>query len=95
MGTWGPKGERRVTSDAYWRQPLTWAKVAGHPEFADQPRPRVFCASLADVFESRRDLIEPRARLVRLIYDTPELDWLILTKRPAGAWAMWREACRL
>lgn len=44
-------------------------------------RPRVFCASLADVFDNqvpdawREDLFE-------LIRTTPNLDWLLLTKRP-------------
>jgi len=37
---------------------------------------------MADVFEDRLDLDEPRARLFRLIAETPELDWLLLTKRP-------------
>lgn len=46
---WGPlpKGTRILTSDAYWKQPLKWnreAAVAGE-------RRRVFCSSLADVFE--------------------------------------------
>jgi protein gp37 len=37
---------------------------------------------MADVFEDRRDLDAPRARLWQLIEDTPNLDWLLLTKRP-------------
>lgn len=47
-------------------------------------RPRVFCASLADVFDEevpddwRDDLFE-------LIYKTKNLDWLLLTKRPEKA----------
>jgi protein gp37 len=48
-------------------------------------RPRVFCASLADVFEDREDLVEPRRRLMALIATTPALDWLLLTKRPENA----------
>ena len=43
---------------------------------------RVFCASMADVFESRSDLVAHRQRLLNLIADTPNLDWLLLTKRP-------------
>jgi protein gp37 len=42
----------------------------------------VFCASMADVFEHRHDLDEPRQRLWSLIEATPMLDWLLLTKRP-------------
>lgn len=45
-------------------------------------RARVFCASLADVFERRDELIPWRADLMTLIGATPNLDWLLLTKRP-------------
>lgn len=37
---------------------------------------------MADVFERRRELNEPRSRLWNLIVSTPMLDWLLLTKRP-------------
>lgn len=43
---------------------------------------KVFCASMADVFEDRRDLDHARCMLWRVIRQTPNLDWLILTKRP-------------
>ena len=43
-------------------------------------RRRVFCASLADVFDNEVDP-QWRADLFRLIADTPHLDWLLLTKR--------------
>lgn len=45
--SWGPQGTRRVAAESYWRQPLKWdreAKECGE-------RRKVFCASLADVFE--------------------------------------------
>lgn len=45
-------------------------------------RPRVFCGSMCDVFEARPELDAPRDRLSRLIEQTPNLDWLLLTKRP-------------
>jgi protein gp37 len=45
-------------------------------------RQRVFCASLADVFEQRPELEPWRVELFDLIARTPSLDWLILTKRP-------------
>jgi protein gp37 len=48
-------------------------------------RRRVFCASMADVFENRAELDPLRARLWQLIADTPALDWLLLTKRPDRA----------
>lgn len=47
-------------------------------------RMRVFCASLADVFEDRAELIPWRGDLFTLIHETPNLDWLLLTKRPEG-----------
>jgi protein gp37 len=75
---WGHKAPRRFFSDAHWKEPLAWnrdAAAAGHRE-------RVFCASMADVFEDRRDLDEHRNRLWQLIADTPQLDWQLLTKRP-------------
>lgn len=49
---------------------------------ADGKRRRVFCASMADVFERRSDLRTWRDRLWELIEQTPMLDWLLLTKRP-------------
>lgn len=45
--TWGPNGTRVKTGDAYWRKPLKWNREAER----DGVRRRVFCASLADVFE--------------------------------------------
>lgn len=75
---WGTGAPRLMRSPAYWREPLKWAKAAR----AAGERRRVFCASLADVFEDRLDVIDARARLFGLIEQTPELDWLLLTKRP-------------
>ena len=45
-------------------------------------RKRVFCASMADVFEIRKELNPWRSKLWELILRTQNLDWLILTKRP-------------
>src|SRR5262249_60922456 len=50
---------------------------------AQKPRKPVFCASLGDVFEDRRELDGPRERLWKIIEETDAgLDWLLLTKRP-------------
>jgi protein gp37 len=86
LGTWGPKGERVIAAESYWKQPYKWDKEAA----ATGERRRVFCASLADVFEgpqtmpeaSRRPVSAARLRLFRTIFETPNLDWLLLTKRP-------------
>jgi protein gp37 len=75
---WGPKGTRQVTATANWRKPVAWNRVA---EAAGR-RDRVFCASLADVFEDREDVRDARLYLLDLIRQTPNLDWLLLTKRP-------------
>jgi len=133
---WGPSGTRVVTSDTNWRKPLKWNRqyidsmTASAAGYGPEPqRPRVFCASLADVFEDwggdmrdhkgnplwkcngidtwqsqclefRTDSImrehctkltmnDVRARLFKLIDATPNLDWLILTKRPESILRMW------
>lgn len=44
-------------------------------------RRRVFCMSLGDVFEERDELIQWRNDLYNLIDATPNLDWLLLSKR--------------
>lgn len=75
---WGTDSPRRFFTDSHWREPFTWneeARLTGH-------RQRVFCASMADVFERRSDLNSQRERLWQLIESTPHLDWLLLTKRP-------------
>lgn len=92
LGVWGRDGARAIAAEAYWQNPVKWNAAAA----AAGERHRVFCASLADVFEApdtmppaSRPLVEAaRLRLFRLIRDTPHLDWLLLTKRPAfaGEW---------
>jgi protein gp37 len=73
---WGPHGERVRTSEANWRKPRQWARAAA----GSARRPRVFCASLADWLDNKVPQTW-RDDLARLIEDTPELDWLLLTKR--------------
>ncbi|WP_296639330.1 DUF5131 family protein [Roseinatronobacter sp.] len=83
---WGPKQQRRLMSDQHWKQPLKWDRDA----VASGIRPRVFCASIADVFEDRDELHVHRTRLFDLIEQTPQLDWLLLTKRPQNVARMAR-----
>lgn len=85
---WGPGSSRHVTSEANWRKPLAWSRAAER----EGVRRRVFCSSLSDVFEDRPDLVQPRARLIGLIRETPALDWLLLTKRPENAARLWADA---
>lgn len=70
-------GERRRTTPANWNKPLKWNWAADRA----QRRDRVFCASLADVFDNQVP-DEWRHNLWDLIRFTPALDWLLLTKRP-------------
>ena len=78
---WGPHAIRTRTSAANWRKPLAWDRAAA----AEGVRKRVFCASLADVFDNHPS-IQPewRADLWALIASTPNLDWMLLTKRPSN-----------
>ena len=75
---WGPKTHRRELTSSYWKQPAAWNAEAARTGV----RARVFCASMADVFEDRRDVDARREQLWRVIAETPNLDWLLLTKRP-------------
>lgn len=81
---WGPKASRKIFGDKYWNNPRRWNKKAAK----EGKRFRVFCSSMADVFEihmladMNAKMDECRARLWELIRETPNLDWLILTKRP-------------
>jgi protein gp37 len=80
---WGAHAARRTFPDAYWAEPLKWDRLAA----AAGCRRRVFCASMADVFDNKADPAL-RDRLWRLIRRTRHLDWLLLTKRIANAPAM-------
>jgi protein gp37 len=86
---WGPAKttERRQMSANYWKQPYKWNKAAAEAG----ERHRVFCASMADVFEDHPQVSEWRADLMRLIDDTPHLDWLLLTKRPQNVMPFLRD----
>lgn len=86
LDVWGVDAQRKPMSENYWKQPVRWnrkASIAGE-------RVRVFCSSMADVFEivPERNVqagavqAEARGRLWKIIEETPWLDWLLLTKRP-------------
>lgn len=84
---WGAGQERKRTSATNWRLPIKWNAEAER----SGTRPRVFCASLADVFDNEVPA-QWRVDLLRLIRATPSLDWLLLTKRIGNAEAMLDEA---
>lgn len=77
---WGPGAPRRRTSAANWNLPKRWNAQADAFMAQHGRRQRVFCASLADVFDNAVDP-QWRADLFSLIQQTPNLDWLLLTKR--------------
>lgn len=121
LGIWGDHGTRVVASEDMWKQPIKWDAAAAKSGV----RKRVFCSSLADVFEDWRGWVldaagavvwwcndcrifrkigdsshgaccgkcgsgngrqatldDVRERLFSLIDLTPNLDWLLVTKRP-------------
>lgn len=88
---WGKGAPRRLTKD--WRKPVKWNKAVGVPvavnwdccDDCGEPakayhRQKVF-PSVCDWLDAEVP-IEWLARFLQLIYDTPNLDWLLLTKRP-------------
>lgn len=54
---WGPNHKRRITSASNWSEPLRWAKKA---RAAGKPG-KVFCASLADIFDHEAPIEARRA----------------------------------
>jgi protein gp37 len=71
---WGAGVPRRRTKT--WGDPKRWNRKAQATGY----RPRVFSASLADVFDNE---VDPswRADLWQLIRETPNLRWMLVTKR--------------
>ena len=77
---WG-NSPRKRTTESYWKAPHMWQRKAAEFASVHGRRQRVFCASLADVFDNQAD---PKWRedLFKVIRATPSLDWQLLTKRP-------------
>lgn len=74
-------GTRSLTSVANRRKPFTWQRKAAEFYAVHGRRQLVFCSSLSDVFDNQVPR-EWRAELCGTIDATPDLDWLLLTKRP-------------
>ena len=77
---WG-NSPRKRTTEQYWKAPVIWNARSDVFEASHRRRQRVFCASLADVFDNQA-ASEWRRDLFALIRATPRLDWQLLTKRP-------------
>jgi protein gp37 len=80
---WGVDADRRTFGAKHWNTPLKWNAQAQR----EGVRFRVFCASMADVFDKNAPA-GARERLFELIKATPHLDWLLLTKRIGNAHKM-------
>jgi protein gp37 len=74
----GALDKRTRTTKSIWAKPRTWNHVAS----LDRRPRKVFCASLADLFEDAPGPNEWRADVWDLIRACPWLDWQLLTKRP-------------
>src|SRR6266566_1604751 len=74
---WGLNAGRRTFGEKHWYDPLRWDLAA----MKASRRAKVFCNSMADVFDNHEGVTEARRRLWTVIKCTPNLDWLILTKR--------------
>lgn len=74
VSDWGTGIPRHRTKT--WGDPLKWNRKAAETGY----RPRVFCASLADVFDNEAPQ-EWREDLWKLFWETPNLRWIVLTKR--------------
>ncbi len=77
---WGPGAPRRRTSASNWELPKRWNAQA--EAFMNQHgrRQRVFCASLGDWADNAVP-IEWLVDMLEMVRLTPNLDWLLLTKR--------------
>lgn len=80
---WGAGQPRKRTAPSTWALPVRWNAEAERLGV----RYRVFCASLADVFDNDVER-EWRDDLATLILNTPHLDWLLVTKRIGNAGRM-------
>lgn len=84
---WGQDAPRRFLSEDYWKIP---AKLNAAALETFGRRARVFCSSMADLYEDREDYVELRERHYEIMKATPNLSWQLLTKRPEIAAAFWK-----
>jgi len=81
---WGSGVPRKRTTAANWNKVRRWNHEASAFRTEHGHWPRIFCASLADVFDNE---VDPawRADLFDLIRETTDLRWMLLTKRIGNA----------
>lgn len=74
---WG-SNNYRYFGDKHWNDPIRWNRKAGKLG----EKHRVFCGSMCDIFEGKEEHKPHLERLWEIIENTPNLIWLLLTKRP-------------
>ena len=77
---WGPHADRTYYGDWHWGAPSDSETLARR----EGRRRRVFCGSMCDWAEGRKEQRPHLKRLWSVIERTPSLDWLLLTKRPGA-----------
>ncbi len=76
---WGDDAPRLIRKAAKWQAELDDILRRGSET---GERPRVFVNSMSDFFEDRRDLDQVRLAALEAMRKAPEVDFLLLTKRP-------------
>jgi protein gp37 len=82
---WGPGAPRREYSDEHWLKPLRWNAAAAKKGMHAKVFP-----SVCDPFDNEVSNTR-RAKFIGLMWDTPHLTWLLLTKRIGNVPAMIEE----
>lgn len=85
LDVFGGRSKRKRTSDGLWHRPAKWNRESARDARTGEGLGRihrVFCASLADVFEDAPGPNEWRDDVWSVIRATPWLDYQLLTKRP-------------
>lgn len=108
--TWNPWRGRIRTSEANWKKPYKWNKTVKIESCGDcdpclggrrdqcavcrEQKWRVFSLSLGDWLDDEVP-IEWLADMLKVIHGTPNLDWLLLTKRPENWSKRIDDICKL
>lgn len=74
---WGVDAVRRVFGDKHWKEPEKWNAEAARAGAVDS----VFACSMCDLFEVHPVVRQELQKLWPLVNRTPNLMWLLLTKR--------------
>lgn len=95
LGEWGPNGTRVLASRQKWSEPFAWNREA----VKQGVRFRVFCASLADVFEDYdKPMVNAQGNVVRtvnvpfasgfMLDDARKLLWELIAATPNLDWQL-------